>query len=219
MANFGFNQLMLVAPEASPNDADARKLSAQGEPILHRARIVSDLAEAAGDCLQIAGTSARTGGLFRRQSAGPPDIVIPRLVEASGSGPVAIVFGPERDGLSNAELTRCHWLIHIPTSPAYPALNLAQAVCICLYEFHRTRLPTRSGTGEQLPAHFAQQEEMFNHLERALRDIGFLFGNKEAALMHALRHLIGRAQPTPMEVDLLHGLARQLEWYVGERGQ
>jgi tRNA C32,U32 (ribose-2'-O)-methylase TrmJ len=51
-----------------------------------------------------------------------------------GSGPVALVFGPERDGLTNEEITRCHHLIHVPAYPSYPALNLAQAVAICVYE-------------------------------------------------------------------------------------
>ena len=78
------------------------------------------------------GTSARTGGLFRRQSMGPPEEVMPRLAQVlAARQPAALVFGPEATGLANSEVTRCHYLIHIPTNESYPALNLAQAVAIC----------------------------------------------------------------------------------------
>src|SRR2546430_10164546 len=84
-----------------------------------------------------AGTSARTGGLFRRQSVGSPEQILPHLLDVLPAGPAALVFGPEPSGLTDVEVTRCHYLIHIPTDPAYPALNLAQAVAICLYELRR----------------------------------------------------------------------------------
>jgi tRNA/rRNA methyltransferase len=108
--------------------------------VLDRCRVVGELGEAVADCVLVAATSARTGGLFRRQSVGAPDEVMPRVVEALAWGPVALVFGPEAGGLSNAEVTRCHCLVHIPADPSYPALNLAQAVAICLYELRRAWL-------------------------------------------------------------------------------
>jgi TrmH family RNA methyltransferase len=118
--------------------------------------------------------------------------------------------------LTNAEITRCHYLIHIPTSPDYPALNLGQAAAICLYEFHqasRGHQPPEGMPGEA-PAAFGELEQMYQHLAKALNEIHFLHGEKAGSLMHGVRHLIGRAQPTATEVGLLHGLARQIEWYV-----
>jgi tRNA/rRNA methyltransferase len=209
MRNFGLCDLVLVNPEADPNDREARKLSTQGEEILDRARIVANLGDAVADCVLVAGTSARIGGLVRRQSVGTPGEVMPRLVAAEGR--VALVFGREANGLTDAEVTRCHFLIHIPTAPEYPALNLAQAVAICLYELHRAAGQGLSPRTE-LPADFAAQEEMFRHLRTALEEIHFLYGAKADSLMHALRHLLGRAGLTAMEVDLLHGLARQILW-------
>src|SRR5438067_13153301 len=140
MRNRGLSQLVLVAPEADPNAREARQLSTRGESILDQVRVVTTLDEAVGDCSFVAGTSARVGGSFRRQSVGPPDVVMPRLVAAMQSGRAAIVFGPEPSGLSDAEVTRCHYLLHVPTDPAYPSLNLAQAVAICLYELRRAWL-------------------------------------------------------------------------------
>jgi tRNA/rRNA methyltransferase len=137
---------------------------------------------------------------------------MPHLVAALPAGPVALVFGPEPSGLTNEEVARCHHLIHIPADPAYPALNLAQAVAICLYELRKAWLRQTAPAEPREIAPVAMQERMFEQLRIALERIHFLFGDRADALMHGVRHLIGRAVPSPMEVDLLFGLARQLHW-------
>jgi tRNA/rRNA methyltransferase len=214
MRNMGVADLVLVGPAADPADRQARQLSTHGEEVLDRCRVVADVADAVGDCVVVAGTSARVGGPLRRQSVAGPEEVMPRLVAAMASGPVALVFGPEPSGLGNAEVTRCHWLIHVPTDPGYPALNLAQAVAICLYELRKAwlRQSTQAPAVEQ--ATFAEQERMFGQLRSALEQIHFLYDERADNLMHALRHLIGRAGPTPMEVGVLTGLARQIRWFA-----
>jgi len=219
MRNFGCEQLILVAPQADPADREARRLSTHGEAILDRVHVVPTLDEALADCVLVAGTSARVGGGFRRQSVANPDEVAARLVAALHAGPVALVFGPEPTGLLNEEVTRCHHLIHIPADEGYPALNLAQAVAICLYEVYKAWQQREQPVADRLPpAPFADQERMFDHLRTALAEIHFLYGTNADSLMHALRHLIGRAQPSAMEVDLLFGLARQIRWYVANHG-
>src|SRR5262249_3595050 len=133
-------------------------------------------------------------------------------------GPVAIVFGPEPTGLTNDEVTRCHYLIHIPTDPTYPALNLGQAVAICVYELRRAWLKqTNRVASPATIALFTDQERMFESLREGLEGIHFLYGDKADSLMHALRHLVGRAGPTPMEVEMLFGLARQMRWIAGRK--
>jgi len=215
MRNMGLTQLVLVAPEADPTDPQARQLSTHGEEILGRARTVPDLSGALADCLFVAGTSARTGGPYRRQNVARPAEVMPRLIEFSDNGPTALVFGPEPSGLTDEEVTRCHYLVHVPTDEAYPALNLAQAVAICSYELRRAWLQrARNTTQAEAPAAFVEQERMCQSLQAALEDIHFLYGGKAGPLMHALRHLIGRAGPTKMEIDVLLGLARQLRWFA-----
>jgi tRNA/rRNA methyltransferase len=216
MRNFGATDLVLVAPLADPKDQQARQLSTHGEEVLDRCRIVADLGEAVADCVVVAATSARTAGVVRQQFVGAPAEVMPRLVEAMPAGPVALVFGPEPSGLSNAEITRCHHLIHVPTDPTYPALNLAQAVAICLYELRQTWLRKPAPAVELAP--FADQERMFERLRSALGRVEFLFGDRREALMHAMRHLLGRARLTPMEVRMLLGLARQLQWFADHGG-
>lgn len=216
MRNFGLSDLVLVSPSADPRDLHARALATHGEEILDRCRVVADLGEAVADCVLVAATSARTGGLFRKQSVGSPDEILPHVVEAMPSGPVALVFGPERTGLTNEEVSRCTYLIHIPTEEDCPALNLAQSVAVCLYELRRSVLRQTDLPAVQEVAPFAEQERMFAALRESLERIEYLFGPKADALMYGLRHLIGRARPSPMEVGLLTGLARQIQWFADE---
>src|SRR5262249_16744589 len=140
MRNMGLSQLVLVAPVADRTAKQARQFSTHGQSILDQARVVPTLEEALADCVLVMGTSGRVGGLYRRQSVALPDEVLSLLAEACVRGPVALVFGPEPTGLTNDEVTLCHYLIHIPTDPGYQALNLAQAVAICLYELRKAWL-------------------------------------------------------------------------------
>ncbi len=214
MRNFGVADLRLVAPHADPHAEEARRLSTHGEAILETARSFASLELALADSVLVLGTSARTGGPVRRQSVVALADIMPRAVEAQASGPVALVFGPEQSGLTDAEAARCHFLVTIPTDKAYPALNLAQAAGICLYEWRKASRPRRASPEPAVIAPFELQERMFSSLEHALRRIHFLWGDNAATLMHAIRHLIGRAGPTPMEVEVLLGLARQICWHV-----
>ena len=218
MCNFGLADLVLVAPIADRNDTNAKQMSTHGEPILNNARIVHDLSDAINDCVLVVGASAKSGGLFRSQNVGPPEVVMPRLVETlQQDRPVALLFGPEPTGLSNEIVTRCQYLVQIPTSEEYPTLNLAQAVAICVYELHkawRAATPSVALPKDTELATVQTQEHMFRHLQTALEEIHFLYGDKAEALMHAVRHLLGKARLSEMETKLLLGLARQIRWYV-----
>jgi len=218
MHNMGLRDLVLVAPQVDPRDRNAQQLSTHGEHILDAARIVQDLGDAVAECAVVAGTSARTGGLYRRQNMGAPADIMPHLVLAAAAGsPVALVFGPERTGLTNEHIARCHYLIHIPTADTYAALNLAQAVAICLYELRVGFLhssPSAPAPSSTALASFAAQEHMFAQLQSALENIHFLYGPKADSLMHALRHMLSKGKLTQMEVDVLFGLARQIHWFA-----
>jgi tRNA/rRNA methyltransferase len=216
MRNMGLHELVLVNPIADPRDRQALQMSTHGEPILQAARVVATFDDAVADCIVVIGTSARVGGLFRRQPVGTPEQVLPSVADLLRRGcPAALVFGPEPTGLDNAIVTRCHFLIRIPTGDEYPALNLAQAVAICLHELRKQCGKDGAATEPGLPpATFAEQEAMFRHLQTALEEIHFLYGDKAEPLMHAVRHLLGRAGLSGMEVKMLHGLARQIRWHV-----
>src|SRR5207302_10733062 len=98
-------------------------------------------------------------------------------------------------------------------------LNLGQAVAVCTYDLRRAWLRHTAESPRPEPVTpFAEQERAFDALRTALEEIHFLYGDKADALMHALRQLLGRAGPTSAEVKLLLGLARQLRWFVRQRG-
>lgn len=214
MRNFGLTDLVLVDPVTSANELEARRMATHGLGVLDAARVVPDLGAAVADCVFTLATSGLANGVVRQTFVGTPKEKFPELLKAMDAGPVALVFGPEPHGLSNAEITRCHGLVHVPVDPAAPALNLAQAVAICCYELHQlaaSRSAAQASAVREI-APFADQERMFDHLREALEAVGYLYGTKADPLMHAVRHLVGRSLPTPQEVKLLHGLARQLLW-------
>jgi tRNA/rRNA methyltransferase len=218
MRNFGLLDLVLVNPVANVHDPAARRMSTHGEDIIQRARVVQDFGEAVADCTVVAGTSARSGGLFRKQTVGAPEAIMPYLVEmVRADRPAALIFGTEPSGLANDIVTRCHYLIQIPANPEYPSLNLAQAVAICLYELNKAWLAREPApfTHDE-PAPFEALEHLYSRLSDALERIHFLYGDKADALMHAIRHLLGKARLSEMEVKLLLGLARQIRWYVDQ---
>ncbi len=219
MANFGLKQLTLVAPFADPQSPEARRLSTHGESILDSATVVESFDAAVADCRVVIGTSANVEGVYRTNNYGRPDEVLPFMIESLRDGPCALVFGPEPSGLSNADVARCHRLIRILTSADYPSLNLSHAVAICLYELHVHSMRAQGAAinPTQKVASFADQEQMFANLRNALERVHFLWGTKADSLMHAVRHLIVRARPSPNELRILHGLARQLRW-VADHG-
>src|SRR6476469_3866080 len=219
MCNFGVRQLTLVAPFADLRAEEARRLATHGEPVLESATVVPTLDEAVADCRLVVATSANVEGVYRTHNYGRPDELLPEIGAALDDGPCARVFVPEPSGLTNAEVARCHGLIRILTDPACPSLNLSHAVAVCLYELRRLWLAARGvAVGPtQKVAPFADQERMFASLRDALERVHFVWGTKADSLMHAVRHLIARAQPSPNEVRILFGLARQLRW-VAEQG-
>src|SRR4051812_43680998 len=179
MRNFGLTDLVLVDPVTSINELEARRMATHGLPVLDAARVVPDLGDAVADCVFTLATSGLANGVVRQTFVGTPPEKFPQLLEAMEAGPVALVFGPEPHGLSNAEITRCHGLVHIPVDQSAPALNLAQAVAVCCYELYRLAA-TRSGARGSVPevAAFADQERMFDHLRQALEAVGYLYGTK-----------------------------------------
>lgn len=217
MRNFGLADLVLVAPYASTNDLEARRLATHGLGILDTARVVPELTDAVADCVFTLATSALTAGIHRRGIIGTPSETMPGFMANAERGRVALIFGPEPHGLTNAEIAHCHGMVHIPVDPQYPALNLAQAVTVCCYELRKAwseaaNIERQSPAAGPTIASHADQERMFEHLREAFTAVGYLFNERSETLMHGVRQLIGRALPTPQEVRMLHGLARQLLW-------
>ena len=143
MANFGFAQLTVVAPYQA-HWQEATSAVGAGD-LLHHARQCATLAEAVADCTLVVGT-----GTADRRKPEQPVLALPCLApllrqELARDGRIALVFGPEKRGLTRDDLSYCHLFVSIPTDPRQPSMNLGQAVAVVLYEL-ATRLPAPSGS-------------------------------------------------------------------------
>lgn len=217
LGNFGISDWAIVAPDCDIRSDKARRLATHSEGLLESATIAPTLADALQGCRLAVATAARTGGLFRRQGAGGPDDIFPAVMAGPGELPLAFVFGPEPTGLSNEDIALCHYVLHLPTAPVHASLNLSHAVALVLYEWYRRRTATsrkENAEPDSSVAPFEMQERCFAVLRQSLDRLGYLKPERPDALFYGLRHLIARAAPSPMEVNLIFGLARQIEWQL-----
>lgn len=205
LKNMGLADLRLVAPEAAPDHPEARARAAGAADRLAQIRIHATLEEALADCGLVIGTSARSRHV--EWPALDPADAARRLVDAAALGrPSALVFGPERTGLTNAELDHCHFVVTIPTDAAYPSLNLAAAVQIMAYEIHRAGAPAPSAAAARVPAEHAYLQAFYAHLEEVMVQVGFLDPANPRRIMRKLVRLFNRAQPDRDELDILRGI-------------
>ena len=218
MKNMGLSDLRIVAPRTPVGKVGARMAAHAGDVLAAR-HTVATLDEAVADCVLTIGTVGRDTARHEKP-LGPEDFVSQAL-EAAARGPVALVFGPEDHGLSNAELDQCQRFVTLPTSPEYPSLNLAQAVLLCSYELLRgappdpvapnsRRAEIRSADGQ--PASGQEREDLFTHFSEALTEIGFLDRENPTHIQRALRGFFGRAGLTVREVRIWRGISRQILW-------
>jgi len=205
----GFSELLLVNP-ACEIDGVARARSSGALDVLTSARIVPTLAEALDGCGYVVGTSSR-----RRRLAWPeldPRECATEVVAASHHKPVAIVFGAERAGLTNAEMDRCNALVFVPCNPEYSSLNLAMAVQIIAYELRWAQgVDPVPQDPDSVPAGAGDIELFYEHLERVLRDSGFLKPDNPRALMRRLRRLFNRSRLDEKELNIMRGILSALE--------
>lgn len=209
MKNMGLSELWLVNPRHFPHE-EATARASGAEDILLKARVTHLLTEAIGDCHYVAGSSARA------RTIGWPTLspreCAERLQKEKSSGPVAIVFGSEKAGLTNEDLDRCHTLVSIPANPGFSSLNLAMAVQVLTYELRMTELGTQVEKSRETPlASVAELERFYAHLEQVLMDSGFLDPDNPRYLMRRLRRLVARAEPDRNEINILRGILKSLE--------
>ncbi|HAA45005.1 MAG: RNA methyltransferase, TrmH family, group 1 [Halomonas sp. 54_146] len=221
MHNMGLAELALVAPRCEVITQDSISRASGADHLLHQASVHATLEEAVADCTLAVGASARSRTLpwpmlSPRELAGR----LPAECQPEGAR-VALVFGREDSGLTNAELQRCHAHVHIPTNADFSSLNLAAAVQVLAYECRMAWLNQADGQadapsvapvsdGEELATH-AELERYFEHLERTLIGIDFHDPDQPRQLMARLRRLYLRARPERMEMNILRGILSATE--------
>lgn len=210
MKTMGLNSLYLVNPKSFP-DNKAYELAAGADDVLESAVVVNTLEEALAGCHLILATSARPRGIALPGLL--PSDAAALMCEKSDETQVAIVFGREHAGLTNEELLKCHYHIHIPSNPDYSSLNLAQAVQIVAYELRMKHLAPKAEVtlkAEQ-EASADEVEQFYEHLEAVFVEIQFLKASNPRRLMQRVRRMFNRIQLEKMEVNLLRGMLSQVQ--------
>jgi len=209
MSNFGFTELRLVNPyEVAFREA---RSAVKAQHVLAEAREYATLAEAVADCGLVVGTTsighrALEHPLRRLEYGGR--LIRKKLAES----PVALLFGSEKFGLSNEEMSHCHWLLRIPTREEHGSMNLGQAVAVCLYEIVRNPAAAKKSPEPRQPADAADLERLTELLEEVLERSGYVHARVEGSTRMKIRRLVRRMDLRAHDAEVWLGILRQIRW-------
>jgi tRNA/rRNA methyltransferase len=211
MANFGLSRLKVVAPYA-PHWREAR--SAVGAPeLLQSAEESTTLSEAVAGCTLVVGTGTLTYRKPEQTVAALPGLAPLVQRELMRGGRVALVFGPEKHGLTREDLSYCHLLVEIPTDARQPSMNLGQAVAVCLYELaSRAFPPEERATDESPAAPSGDLELLAGVVEETMTAAGYSPRSMQEANHHDLRLLLRRLALSKRDTRRILGLFRRILW-------
>ena len=209
MKNMGLAELYLVEPREYPAPRAVWR-AAGARDVLANAKIVGSVDEAIKDCGLVIGTSARERRI-------PWPLINPRecgdkIWQEAKSHQVALLFGREDRGLTNSELQKCHYHVHIPSNPDYSSLNVATAVQVLSYEIRMASLARKDGKLPEMnewdqPLATADELELFHaHLATTMADLKFYDPDNPKQLLTRMRRLFNRTRMDKMEVSMLRGL-------------
>ncbi len=209
MSNFNVSELRLVNPyEVAFQEA---KSAVKSQHVLRGAKEYPSLGDAVADCALVVGTTSKGHRLLehplRRLEIGGK-IIAKKLATA----PVALVFGSEKFGLSNEDMSHCHWLMRIPTREAHESMNLGQSVAVCLYEIVRNPVAAKATPDPKRAATAAEAERITQLLEEILDHSGYVHARVAGSTRLKIRRLIRRMDMTAHDAEVWLGMLRQILW-------
>jgi len=207
MKTMGHKNLYLVKPKIFPS-AEVTARAAGADDILATAVVCNSLDEALQDCLLVVATSARDRSI--PWPVYKPDDCARQIIATAQTGQVAIIFGRESSGLTNAEIERCNAMIKIPTNPDFNSLNIASAIQLICYEITNSIINLNNDTSNKASdinlASSGQLIQFYDHLEQCMIDLNFYNPDKPRRLMRRLKRLFNRARLDDNEINILRGL-------------
>jgi tRNA/rRNA methyltransferase len=211
LANFGLNDLRLVNPYMH---AFREAVSAVGaEHLMQAARVFTSVAEAVSDCSLVVGLTAAQNRELQQPIA-PLATGISQIHENSGR--TALMFGSEKTGLSNDDMSYCHLLVRIPTSPETPSMNLGQAVAVCLYELTRAGNPPPPRGSRFEPIEGNDAEQVTRMLHEVLEKSGYTERFTAVSTEQKIRRWVRRTRLSRRDAPLLLGILRQVLWKIDQ---
>ena len=209
MSNFGFSEMRLVNPYAVAF-REARS-AVKAHAVLEQAREYPSVAEAVADCALVVGTTAIGPRVLehplRRLEYGGK-----LIAKKMGVAPVALLFGSEKFGLSNEDMSHCHWLMRIPAREEHGSMNLGQAVAVCLYEIIRNPAAAKTAPDVKRPADAVHIERITEFLETILDRSGYVHARVEGSTRMKIRRLARRLQLNAHDAEVWLGMLRQILW-------
>jgi TrmH family RNA methyltransferase len=210
MSNMGLSRLKLVNPRGVFS-TECLKMAGNAADLVSSAEVFATLGEAVAAENIVIGTTSSRDRLQKGRTQTPREMA--KLVrEYAATQRVALVFGSEKRGLSDQQLAYCQYRVTIPAHPAYPVLNLAQAVMVLAYEVYNSVESDLNQAFEL--ASQEDRDQMFEHLERMLLRIGFLSSSNPDHITNAIRRFLGRADLTTRDLQILRGIFSQMEWFA-----
>ena len=217
MLNFGLTELRLVSPRDGWPNPSAGPAAAGADVVLERAQVFATLADAVADCAHVYATTVRKRGVTKPVLT--PEAAVREI--AGNRGRSAILFGPERSGLETDDVALARTIITVPVNPAFPSLNLAQAVILCAYEWGKLvpsgadgsrRLAQPTAEDPLPPAPQDELEAMIGHFEAMLEPRGYFRPHSRAvATRRTLRSMLTKPGWNHLEVRTLRGVLSALE--------
>jgi len=207
MSNFGFLKLRLVdAYEVAYQEA---RSAVNASAVLKAATQHATLGEAIADCTLVVGTASKGHRELQH--------TFRRLEEGAGlirkhTGKVALLFGSEKFGLSNEDMSHCHWLMRIPTRDEHESMNLGQSVAVCLYELIRSAKAERHTTKPVETARGEDLERITTNFAEVLAESGYTNPKTAASMELKLRRMIRRLDMRGKDAEMLLGMLRQIRW-------
>ena len=213
MWNFGLDRMRIVAPRDGWPNPKAVAMSSGAGRLLDEAVLADDLPGALADCTYVMATTARPRDMTKTVFT-PEQAMIEARTRIARGEKVAVLFGPERAGLENDDISRANAIISVPVNPSFASLNLGQCVLLCAYEWMRqagNAVPVQEVMAGTEFANHDEIEHLARHYEERMEEAGFFFpDHKVAAMKINLRNMWSRLPLTRADVQMLHGMMRQI---------
>ena len=210
MANFGLNDMVVVRPWAPMWRETVSAVGA--EKLVLDARVAGSLEAAVGGLFPVLGTTVVRNRNLERDVVRLPDLAdYVREKNAEAAGPVALVFGSEKTGLTNAYLEKCHAYVTVPTDAATPSMNLSHAVAVCCYELSRGDASKGPAPRRQAAASAGEMDLLVKHAARMCDAAGYLAFLSPSRRLTKIRRTLLQWNLRAMDVGLLHGIMRFME--------
>lgn len=208
MSNFGVSHLRLV----NPYDVAFREArsAVKAQKVLADAEEFSTVADAVADCALVVGTTSK-GHRALEHPLRRLEIGGKLIAKKLSAAPVALLFGSEKFGLSNDDMSHCHWLLRIPTREEHGSMNLGQSVAVCLYEIIRHPSAKRVIESRRA-ANAADLERLTALLEETLDRSGYVHSRVEGSTRMKIRRLIRRMELNAHDAEVWLGMLRQILW-------